>query len=216
MRASDPTRPFEGVITNLERRYREPDSEWAREEIARYFTDVPCDACKGFRLKPEALCVKIADRHIGEISEMSVKGAAQWFTELPEKLTTKQNEIAIRVLKEIRDRLKFLVDVGLEYLTLARSSGTLSGGESQRIRLASQIGSGLTRVLHLLAEPPIGLPQRGNARLPGTPPRRAAPAIWVFGVEHDEGPIRAADFVVDVGPGAGVHGGRIIAQGTPA
>ncbi|MGB6749030.1 MAG: excinuclease ABC subunit A, partial [Xanthobacteraceae bacterium] len=138
MRAYDTKRAFEGVITNLERRYKETDSDWAREEIARYFTDVPCDACKGYRLKPEALCVKIGGKHIGEVSEMSVKGAATWFTELPQRLTAKQNEIAVRVLKEIRERLKFLIDVGLEYLTLARASGTLSGGESQRIRLASQ------------------------------------------------------------------------------
>src|SRR5580704_15352835 len=165
MRAYDTKRVFEGVITNLERRFRETDSDWAREEIARYFTDVPCDACKGFRLKPEALCVKIGGRHIGEVSDMSVKGAAQWFTELPQRLTSKQNEIAVRVLKEIRERLKFLVDVGLEYLTLARASGTLSGGESQRIRLASQIGSGLTGVLYVLDEPSIGLHQRDNARL---------------------------------------------------
>src|SRR5271163_1048453 len=139
MRAYETRRAFEGIITNLERRFKETDSDWAREEIARYFTDVPCDACKGFRLKPEALCVKIDGRHIGEISDMSVKGAVEWFIELPQRLTGKQNEIGIRVLKEIRERLKFLVDVGLEYLTLARASGTLSGGESQRIRLASQI-----------------------------------------------------------------------------
>jgi excinuclease ABC subunit A len=165
MRAYDTRRPFEGVVTNLERRYRETDSDWAREEIARYFTDVPCDACKGYRLKPEALCVKVGGLHIGEVSDMSVKGAAKWFTELPQRLTAKQNEIAVRVLKEIRERLKFLVDVGLEYLTLARASGTLSGGESQRIRLASQIGSGLTGVLYVLDEPSIGLHQRDNARL---------------------------------------------------
>src|SRR6202167_2263087 len=149
MRAYETKRAFEGVVTNLERRFKETDSEWAREEIARYFTDVPCEACKGFRLKPEALCVKIGGRHIAEVSDMSVKGAAQWFTELPEKLTPKQNEIAVRILKEIRARLKFLVDVGLDYLTLARASGTLSGGESQRIRLASQIGSRLTGVLYV-------------------------------------------------------------------
>ena len=165
MRAYDTKRAFEGVITNLERRYKETDSDWAREEIARYFTDVPCAACAGYRLKPEALCVKVGGLHIGQVSELSVKGAAQWFTELPQRLTSKQNEIAVRVLKEIRERLKFLVDVGLEYLTLARASGTLSGGESQRIRLASQIGSGLTGVLYVLDEPSIGLHQRDNARL---------------------------------------------------
>jgi len=215
MRAYETKRPFEGVITNLERRFRETDSDWAREEIGRYFTDVPCEACKGFRLKPEALCVKIADLHIGEISDMSVKGAAAWFTELPQRLTPKQNEIAVRVLKEIRERLTFLVDVGLEYLTLARASGTLSGGESQRIRLASQIGSGLTGVLYVLDEPSIGLHQRDNARLLETLRRLRDLGNTVIVVEHDEDAIRAADHVVDVGPGAGVHGGHIVAEGTP-
>ncbi len=212
-RAYETKRPFEGVITNLERRYKETDSDWAREEIARYFTDVPCDACKGFRLKPEALCVKIAGKHVGEISDMSVKGAAEWFTELPQRLTDKQNEIAIRVLKEIRERLKFLVDVGLEYLTLARASGTLSGGESQRIRLASQIGSGLTGVLYVLDEPSIGLHQRDNARLLETLKRLRDLGNTVIVVEHDEDAIRTADYVLDIGPGAGIHGGNLIAQG---
>jgi excinuclease ABC subunit A len=216
MRAYDTKRPFEGVITNLERRFRETESDWAREEIARYFTDVPCEACDGYRLKPEALCVKIGGAHIGEVSEMSVKAAARWFTDLPERLTAKQNEIAVRILKEIRARLKFLVDVGLEYLTLARSSGTLSGGESQRIRLASQIGSGLTGVLYVLDEPSIGLHQRDNARLLETLKRLRDLGNTVIVVEHDEDAIRAADFVVDVGPGAGVHGGEIVAKGTPA
>ena len=216
IRAYETRRPFEGVITNLERRFRETESEWAREEIARYFTDVPCEACKGYRLKPEALCVKIAGLHIGEVSDMSVKGAAQWFTELPDKLTAKQNEIAGRILKEIRARLKFLVDVGLDYLTLARASGTLSGGESQRIRLASQIGSGLTGVLYVLDEPSIGLHQRDNARLLDTLRRLRDLGNTVIVVEHDEDAIRAADYVVDVGPAAGVHGGSIVAQGTPA
>jgi excinuclease ABC subunit A len=216
MRAYDTKRPFEGVITNLERRFRETESDWAREEIARYFTDVPCEACHGYRLKPEALCVKVGGAHIGEVSEMSVKAAARWFTELPERLTAKQNEIAGRILKEIRARLKFLIDVGLEYLTLARSSGTLSGGESQRIRLASQIGSGLTGVLYVLDEPSIGLHQRDNARLLETLKRLRDLGNTVIVVEHDEDAIRAADFVVDVGPGAGVHGGEIVAKGTPA
>src|SRR6267154_2227357 len=153
LRAYETRKPFEGVVTNLERRWRETESEWAREEISKYFTDIPCAACHGFRLKPEALCVKVGGLHIGEVAEMSVKRAGEWFTELPGRLSPKQNEIAVRVLKEIRDRLKFLVDVGLEYLTLARASGTLSGGESQRIRLASQIGSGLTGVLYVLDEP---------------------------------------------------------------
>src|ERR1700716_2165924 len=140
LRAYETKKPFEGVLTNLERRFRETESEWAREEIGKYFTDIPCAACNGYRLKPEALCVKVGGLHIGQISEMSIKRAGEWFAELPERLTPQQNEIAIRVLKEIRERLKFLVDVGLEYLTLARASGTLSGGESQRIRLASPIG----------------------------------------------------------------------------
>ena len=213
MRAYDTKRAFEGVITNLERRYKETDSDWAREEIARYFTDVPCDACKGYRLKPEALCVKIDGKHIGEVSEMSVKGAAAWFTELPQRLTPKQNEIAVRVLKEIRERLKFLVDVGLEYLTLARASGTLSGGESQRIRLASQIGSGLTGVLYVLDEPSIGLHQRDNARLLETLKRLRDLGNTVIVVEHDEDAIRTADWVLDIGPGAGIHGGHVIAKG---
>jgi len=213
MRAYDTKRPFEGVITNLERRFRETDSDWAREEIARYFTDVPCEACKGFRLKPEALCVKIAQKHIGEISDMSVKAAANWFTDLPQRLNSKQNEIAVRVLKEIRERLKFLVDVGLEYLTLARASGTLSGGESQRIRLASQIGSGLTGVLYVLDEPSIGLHQRDNARLLETLKRLRDLGNTVIVVEHDEDAIRSADWVLDIGPGAGIHGGHVVAQG---
>jgi excinuclease ABC subunit A len=215
MRSYETKRPFEGVITNLERRYKETDSDWAREEIARFFTDVPCAACHGYRLKPEALCVKIAEKHIGEISELSVKAAAVWFAELPEKLNAKQNEIAGRILKEIRARLKFLVDVGLDYLTLARASGTLSGGESQRIRLASQIGSGLTGVLYVLDEPSIGLHQRDNARLLDTLKRLRDLGNTVIVVEHDEDAIRIADYVVDVGPGAGVHGGEIVAQGTP-
>ena len=215
MRAYETKRPFEGVITNLERRYKETDSDWAREEIARYFTDVPCEACHGYRLKPEALCVKIAEKHIGEISDLSVKAAALWFDELPAKLNAKQNEIAGRILKEIRARLKFLVDVGLDYLTLARASGTLSGGESQRIRLASQIGSGLTGVLYVLDEPSIGLHQRDNARLLDTLKRLRDLGNTVIVVEHDEDAIRIADYVVDVGPGAGVHGGKIVAEGTP-
>src|SRR5262249_3294592 len=195
---------------------RETDSEWAREEISKYFTDIPCAACAGHRLKPEALCVKIAGRHIGAVAEMSVKRAGEWFTELPAQLTPKQNEIAGRVLKEIRERLRFLVDVGLEYLTLARASGTLSGGESQRIRLASQIGSGLTGVLYVLDEPSIGLHQRDNARLLETLKRLRDLGNTVIVVEHDEDAIRSADHVVDVGPGAGIHGGEIVAQGTPA
>jgi excinuclease ABC subunit A len=214
LRSYQTTKPFEGVVTNLERRWRETDSDWAREEMAKYFTDIPCAACAGFRLKPEALCVKVGGLHIGEVAEMSVKRAGEWFTELPGRLTPKQNEIAVRVLKEIRDRLKFLVDVGLEYLTLARASGTLSGGESQRIRLASQIGSGLTGVLYVLDEPSIGLHQRDNARLLETLKRLRDLGNTVIVVEHDEDAIRTADHVLDIGPGAGIHGGHLVAQGT--
>jgi excinuclease ABC subunit A len=182
--------------------------------MAKYFTDVPCAACKGYRLKPEALCVRVGGLHIGEAAQMSVKRAGEWFTELPKELTPKQNEIAVRVLKEIRERLNFLVDVGLDYLTLARSSGTLSGGESQRIRLASQIGSGLTGVLYVLDEPSIGLHQRDNARLLETLKRLRDLGNTVIVVEHDEDAIRTADHVLDIGPGAGIHGGHIVAQGS--
>jgi excinuclease ABC subunit A len=214
MRAYETKKPFEGVITNLERRWRETESEWMREDMAKYFTDIPCAACAGHRLKPEALCVKVTDLHIGQVAEMSIKRADAWFGELPGRLTQKQNEIAGRVLKEIRERLRFLVNVGLEYLTLARASGTLSGGESQRIRLASQIGSGLTGVLYVLDEPSIGLHQRDNARLLETLKRLRDLGNTVLVVEHDEDAIRTADHVVDVGPGAGIHGGQIIAQGS--
>jgi len=207
---------FEGVIPNLERRWRETESDWSREEIERYFASTPCQACSGFRLKPEALAVKIAGKHIGQVQELSIRKALPWFQCLPDDLTDKQNEIAVRILKEIRERLQFLVDVGLDYLTLSRNSGTLSGGESQRIRLASQIGSGLTGVLYVLDEPSIGLHQRDNARLLDTLKHLRDLGNTVIVVEHDEDAIREADFVVDVGPGAGVHGGRIIASGTPA
>ncbi|MGE3870602.1 MAG: excinuclease ABC subunit UvrA, partial [Pseudorhodoplanes sp.] len=215
MRSYTTKKPFEGVITNLERRFRETESDWAREELAKYFTDIPCKACNGHRLKPEALCVKIGGLHIGEVAEMSIRRAGAWFAAIPDKLTKQQNEIAVRVLKEIRERLKFLSDVGLDYLTLARASGTLSGGESQRIRLASQIGSGLTGVLYVLDEPSIGLHQRDNARLLETLKRLRDLGNTVIVVEHDEDAIRLADYVVDVGPGAGIHGGEIVAQGTP-
>ncbi len=215
LRSYTTRKPFEGIIPNLERRFEETESEWAKEEISKYFTDVPCEACNGFRLKPEAQCVKIAGLHIGQASEMSVRRAGEWFTELPKHLTDKQNEIAVRVLKEIRERLRFLVDVGLDYLTLARGSGTLSGGESQRIRLASQIGSGLTGVLYVLDEPSIGLHQRDNARLLETLKRLRDLGNTVIVVEHDEDAIRVADYVLDMGPGAGIHGGEIVAQGRP-
>ncbi|MFZ1949553.1 MAG: excinuclease ABC subunit UvrA [Pseudolabrys sp.] len=206
-------KPFEGVITNLERRFKETESEWAREDLQKYFTDVPCAACHGARLKPEALCVKIATKNISQVAELSVKRAGEWFTDLPKDLTSKQNEIGVRVLKEIRERLKFLVDVGLDYLTLSRASGTLSGGESQRIRLASQIGSGLTGVLYVLDEPSIGLHQRDNARLLETLKRLRDLGNTVIVVEHDEDAIRTADHVLDIGPGAGIHGGEIVAEG---
>ncbi|MHC2683830.1 excinuclease ABC subunit A [Bradyrhizobium diazoefficiens] len=216
VRSYDTKKPFEGVITNINRRYRETESEWAREELAKYFHDVPCGACNGFRLKPEALCVKVGTKHIGEISELSVKKAGEWFETVPEALNKQQNEIAGRILKEIRERLTFLLDVGLNYLTLSRSSGTLSGGESQRIRLASQIGSGLTGVLYVLDEPSIGLHQRDNARLLDTLKRLRDLGNTVVVVEHDEDAIRLADYVLDIGPGAGMHGGHIVAEGTPA
>ena len=216
LRAYDVKKPFEGVVRNLERRYLETESEWAREEIGRYMSATPCTACKGFRLKPEALAVKIDGTHIGEISEMSVRNAVGWFTRLPDRLDAKRNEIAGRILKEIRERLTFLVDVGLDYLTLSRNSGTLSGGESQRIRLASQIGSGLTGVLYVLDEPSIGLHQRDNERLLDTLRRLRDLGNTVIVVEHDEDAILTADHVVDVGPGAGIHGGEIVSQGTPA
>src|ERR1700677_180776 len=216
VRSYDTRKPFEGVITNLNRRYRETDSEWAREELGKYFADVPCEGCHGYRLKPEALCVKIGGKHIGEISELSVRRAGEWFETVPKALNAQQNEIAARVLKEIRERLSFLLDVGLNYLTLARASGTLSGGESQRIRLASQIGSGLTGVLYVLDEPSIGLHQRDNARLLETLKRLRDLGNTVIVVEHDEDAIRLADHVLDIGPGAGMHGGHIVAQGTPA
>ncbi len=207
---------FEGLIPNFERRWRETESEWSREEIERYFATTPCRDCAGHRLKPEALAVKIDGIHIGEVSAMSIRGALPWFLGLPERLTAKQNEIAARILKEIRERLQFLDDVGLDYLTLARNSGTLSGGESQRIRLASQIGSGLTGVLYVLDEPSIGLHQRDNERLLETLKHLRDLGNTVIVVEHDEDAILAADYVVDVGPGAGVHGGEIVARGTPA
>jgi excinuclease ABC subunit A len=216
LRAYETRKTFEGVVTNLERRWKETDSEWAREEISRFMSNTPCKACGGFRLKPEALAVKIDDCHIGEVSALSVRQAQHWFERLPERLDAKRNEIAARILKEIRERLRFLVDVGLDYLTLSRNSGTLSGGESQRIRLASQIGSGLTGVLYVLDEPSIGLHQRDNARLLETLRRLRNLGNTVIVVEHDEDAILQADHVVDVGPGAGIHGGCIVAQGTPA
>ncbi|WP_230530277.1 excinuclease ABC subunit UvrA [Microvirga roseola] len=215
LRAYEVKKPFEGVIPNLERRYKETESDWAREEIGRFMGETPCEACGGKRLKPEALAVKIAGSDIGDATALSVKDAQEWFAGLGDRLTAKQNEIAGRILKEIRERLTFLVDVGLEYLTLARASGTLSGGESQRIRLASQIGSGLTGVLYVLDEPSIGLHQRDNERLLVTLKRLRDLGNTVIVVEHDEDAILHADYVFDIGPGAGIHGGQVVAEGTP-
>ncbi len=215
LRSYEVRKPFEGVVNNLDRRYKETESDWAREEIARYMTSTPCKTCGGMRLKPEALAVKIDGRTIAEVSELSVRHALDWAIDLPTRLDRKRNEIASRILKEIRERLTFLRDVGLDYLTLSRGSGTLSGGESQRIRLASQIGSGLTGVLYVLDEPSIGLHQRDNARLLDTLRRLRNLGNTVIVVEHDEDAILAADYVVDVGPGAGIHGGHIVAQGAP-
>ncbi|KDR89280.1 excinuclease ABC subunit UvrA, partial [Agrobacterium tumefaciens] len=206
---------FEGIVPNLERRWKETDSAWAREEIERYMSAAPCPACAGYRLKPEALAVKINRLHIGEVTEMSIRTARDWFEVLPESLNAKQNEIAVRILKEIRERLRFLNDVGLDYLSLSRNSGTLSGGESQRIRLASQIGSGLTGVLYVLDEPSIGLHQRDNARLLDTLKHLRDIGNTVIVVEHDEDAILTADYVVDIGPAAGIHGGQVIAEGSP-
>jgi len=214
LRSYETTKPFEGIIPNMERRWRETESDWVREEIAKFQASQPCEACGGHRLKPQALVVKIAGLHVGEVADMSVFEAAEWFAGLEAKLSDKQREIAHRILKEINERLRFLVDVGLEYLTLSRASATLSGGESQRIRLASQIGSGLTGVLYVLDEPSIGLHQRDNARLLETLKRLRDLGNTVIVVEHDEEAIRSADHVVDMGPGAGIHGGQVIAEGT--
>ena len=204
---------FEGVLPNLERRWRETDSSWVREELGRYQSETPCEACNGYRLKPEALAVKIAGQHVGQVSHLSIKHAKEWFEGLEPQLTDKQMEIARRILKEIVDRLRFLVNVGLDYLDLSRASGTLSGGESQRIRLASQIGSGLTGVLYVLDEPSIGLHQRDNARLLVSLKGLRDLGNSVLVVEHDEEAILTADHVIDMGPAAGVHGGEIIAEG---
>ncbi len=216
LREYETNKPFEGVVPNLERRWRETDSAWIREELERYQSSKPCEVCNGHRLKPEALAVKINKLHVGEVALMSIDAAARWFRGLTTTLNNKQRDIAARILKEINERLGFLVNVGLEYLTLARNSGTLSGGESQRIRLASQIGSGLTGVLYVLDEPSIGLHQRDNERLLETLVRLRDLGNTVLVVEHDEEAIRAADFLIDMGPGAGIHGGKVVAVGTPA
>ncbi|WP_417463792.1 excinuclease ABC subunit UvrA [Kordiimonas sp.] len=208
-------KPFEGVLKNIERRWRETDSNWMRDELSKYQASTTCTACEGARLKPEALAVKIAGEHISQVTSLSVKGAYDWFTALPQHLSDKQQQIAEKVLREIQERLGFLVNVGLNYLTLSRSSGTLSGGESQRIRLASQIGSGLTGVLYVLDEPSIGLHQRDNDRLLETLKNLRDIGNTVLVVEHDEDAILSADYVIDMGPGAGEHGGAIVAEGTP-
>jgi excinuclease ABC subunit A len=215
MRRYDIKKPFEGVIANMERRYKETDSSWIKEELERYQSESPCEACAGYRLKPEALCVKIGGKHIGEVCELSVRAADRWFLDLDTHLNAKQQEIAARILKEIRSRLAFLNNVGLEYLTLARSSATLSGGESQRIRLASQIGSGLSGVLYVLDEPSIGLHQRDNRRLLDSLQGLRDLGNTVIVVEHDDEAIRTADHVIDMGPGAGIRGGHVIAEGRP-
>ena len=215
MRSYKTTRPFEGIMPNLARRYRETDSSWVREELEKFRANHPCDACGGKRLKPEALAVRIADCDISDISRLSIGEARDWFAGLSDKLSSQESEIAARILKEINERLGFLVNVGLSYLSMARNSGTLSGGESQRIRLASQIGSGLTGVLYVLDEPSIGLHQRDNDRLLATLVRLRDLGNTVLVVEHDEDSIRLADYVIDMGPGAGVHGGMVVAAGTP-
>ncbi|MDW3183946.1 excinuclease ABC subunit UvrA [Roseobacter sp.] len=216
------TRTFEGVIPNMERRYRETDSNWIREEFERYQNNRSCGSCGGYRLRDEALAVKLGPSddaekllHVGQVVEMSIREAFDWCETVPEHLTAQKNEIARAILKEIRERLGFLNNVGLEYLTLSRNAGTLSGGESQRIRLASQIGSGLTGVLYVLDEPSIGLHQRDNDRLLLTLKNLRDQGNTVIVVEHDEEAIREADYVFDIGPGAGVHGGEVVAHGTP-
>lgn len=207
-------KPFEGVIPNMERRFLETDSPATREELAHYQSAAPCEFCKGKRLKPEALAVKICGLDIMEASEMSIKNALQWFSGVEEQLSVQKREIAHKILKEIIERLHFLNNVGLDYLNLSRQSGTLSGGESQRIRLASQIGSGLTGVMYVLDEPSIGLHQRDNDKLLETLTRLRDIGNTVIVVEHDEDAIRAADFLVDMGPGAGDNGGKVTACGT--
>ncbi|HLB95270.1 MAG TPA: excinuclease ABC subunit UvrA [Nitrospiria bacterium] len=206
-------RPFEGVIPNLERRFRETDSESVREEIAQYMGTHPCPACKGDRLRPESLAVKVGERSIAEVTRLSIKEASFFFHQLT--LTEREAFIAHRILKEITERLGFLINVGLDYLTLDRAAATLSGGEGQRIRLATQIGSSLVGVLYILDEPSIGLHQRDNIRLLTTLKRLRDLGNTVLVVEHDEETIRTADYVIDMGPGAGLHGGEIVAQGTP-
>jgi excinuclease ABC subunit A len=209
------TKPFEGVLKSLEKRLRTTDSMWVREELSRYQSEKPCHVCNGARLKPEALSVRVANATIAQAADLPIGEALEWFGGVLPTLTPQRADIAQRILREITERLKFLDDVGLDYLTLSRGSATLSGGESQRIRLASQIGSGLTGVLYVLDEPSIGLHQRDNERLLGTLQRLKALGNTLIVVEHDEDAIRSADWLVDMGPGAGLNGGRVIAAGTP-
>ncbi|AOW47415.1 excinuclease ABC subunit A [Acetobacter ascendens] len=210
------SKPFEGVIKSLEKRLRTTESMWVREELSRYQSEKACHVCEGARLRPEALSVRVAGKNIAQATNLPIGQALDWFDTVLPTLTPQRAEIARRILREILERLKFLDDVGLEYLTLSRSSATLSGGESQRIRLASQIGSGLTGVLYVLDEPSIGLHQRDNERLLGTLQRLKNLGNTLIVVEHDEDAIRSADWLVDMGPGAGVNGGTVVAQGTPA
>src|SRR4051812_11349585 len=204
---------FEGIITNLERRYRETDSEYIKTELEKYMVTRPCPTCKGKRLKPEVLAVTVDERSISDVATLSITDALDWVARLPKLLTERERAIAYQVLKEITARLGFLVDVGLDYLTLDRASITLSGGEAQRIRLATQIGTTLMGVLYILDEPSIGLHQRDNAKLIATLTRLRDLGNTVLVVEHDEETIRTADWVIDIGPGAGEHGGEIIANG---
>ena len=207
-------KPFEGVIPNLKRRARETESDYMREELAKYQNATHCSECNGYRLNEESLCIKVAGLHIGEVNALTIEKAATWFSVLDKKLSKKHKQIAEKILKEISERLGFLVNVGLDYLSLARESGTLSGGESQRIRLASQIGSGLSGVLYVLDEPSIGLHQCDNERLLSTLQHLKELGNTVIVVEHDEDTMRHSDYLIDIGPGAGVHGGKIVAQGT--
>jgi excinuclease ABC subunit A len=215
VRSYKSNKPFEGVIPNMQRRYRETDSDGMREDLEKYMSQSACETCGGYRLKPEALCVKVGDRHVGEVCQFSIEDAAVWFAGLDAGFTANERKIAEKVLKEIRERLGFLINVGLEYLTLARYSGTLSGGEAQRIRLASQIGSGLSGVVYVLDEPSIGLHQCDNERLLATLEHLRDLGNTVIVVEHDEDTMRKADWLIDIGPGAGVNGGRVISEGTP-
>ena len=208
------SKPFEGILNNLKRRYLETDSNWMREEIEKYQSKSNCSKCNGYRLKEEALCIKINKSNIGDISKLTIDEAILWFGNLQKKLSKKDTEISRNIIKEITERLFFLKNVGLNYLTLSRESGTLSGGESQRIRLASQIGSGLTGVLYVLDEPSIGLHQRDNDKLLGTLSRLKDLGNTVIVVEHDEETMNAADHIIDIGPGAGIHGGYVEAEGT--